>query len=99
VSKNMAVINNIGTVLNIIVCKDDEPETPNLVVYTEENPAYIGGTFDGTRFYSPKPYESWTFNVNTSLWEAPITMPIEEGKFFIWDETTLSWTGREVPND
>ena len=98
-SKNMAVINNIGTVLNVIVCEDNEPETPNLVVYTDENPAYIGGTFDGTRFYSTKPYESWIFNVNTSLWEAPTPMPIEEGKFFIWNEATLSWTGLEVPND
>jgi hypothetical protein len=39
-------------------------------------------------FVTPQPYPSWTRN--GSFWEAPIPMPID-GKFYQWDESTLSW--------
>jgi len=56
-----------------------------------KNYAGIGYSWDGTGFAAPQPYTSWTLNQDTYLWEAPTPMPVEEGKFFAWDESTLSW--------
>lgn len=42
-------------------------------------------------FYAPRPFPSWTLDTTTCLWEAPVPMPIEEGKVFAWDEDSLSW--------
>ena len=39
-------------------------------------------------FIAPKPYPSW---IRTgSFWEAPTPMPADD-KFYLWDESTLSW--------
>lgn len=56
-----------------------------------KNYAGIGYTWDGTGFAAPKPFESWTLDTDTYLWNAPTPMPVEEGKIFTWDEPTLSW--------
>ena len=58
------------------------------------NYAGIGYTFDETKgtdgaFIPPKPYDSWVFNEDTCLWEAPVPMP-EDGEY-IWNESTVSW--------
>jgi hypothetical protein len=41
-------------------------------------------------FIPPKPFNSWTLNEETCLWEAPTPMP-QDGTIYIWDEITLSW--------
>ena len=58
-----------------------------------KNYAGIGFTFDEARdaFIPPKPFNSWNLNEDTCLWEAPIPMPVEEGKIFTWNEDTTSW--------
>jgi hypothetical protein len=58
-----------------------------------KNYAGIGYIYDSVRdaFYQPKPYPSSVLNEATCTWEAPIPMPIEEGKYFGWNEETLSW--------
>lgn len=58
-----------------------------------KNFAGIGYTYDAGRdaFIPPKPHASWNLNETSCLWEAPTTMPIEEGKSFVWDENTVSW--------
>jgi hypothetical protein len=58
-----------------------------------KNYAGIGYKYDAVKdaFIPPKPFPSWTLNNDTCLWEAPTPMPVEEGKFFTWDEPTLSW--------
>ena len=56
-----------------------------------KNYAGVGYTFDGAGFAAPQPYPSWTLDTETYLWEAPTPMPVEEGKFFTWEEETLSW--------
>jgi hypothetical protein len=48
-----------------------------------KNFAGVGFHYDGTGFYEPKPYNSWTLNNTTYLWEAPLTKP--DGNY-IWDE-------------
>ncbi len=58
-----------------------------------KNYAGIGYTFDATldAFIPPKPFASWTLNEDTCNWNAPVAMPVEEGKFFVWNEETTSW--------
>tara|TARA_R100001460_G_scaffold107732_1_gene156981 strand:- start:592 stop:987 length:396 start_codon:yes stop_codon:yes gene_type:complete len=53
-----------------------------------KNYATIGGKYSETldAFYDVQPYESWSLNTETCLWEAPITYP-DDGKFYIWNET------------
>jgi hypothetical protein len=56
-----------------------------------KNYAGIGYTWDGTGFAAPQPFPSWTLNADTYQWEAPVDMPVEDGKMFTWDEATTSW--------
>ena len=58
-----------------------------------KNYAGIGYTYDSVRdaFYAPKPFASWTLDEETCTWNAPTPMPVEEGKFFTWNEETTSW--------
>jgi len=55
-----------------------------------KNYAGIGYHYDGTGFYAPQPFASWTLNPDTYLWEACVPMP-QDGKDYVWDEPTLSW--------
>jgi hypothetical protein len=55
-----------------------------------KNYAGVGYTWDGVGFAAPKPFESWTLNPDSYLWESPTPMPTD-GKFYQWDEATLSW--------
>lgn len=58
-----------------------------------KNFAGIGYTYDTQRdaFIPPKPFNSWVLDEETCLWNAPVAMPVEEGKVFVWDEDTVSW--------
>lgn len=60
------------------------------------NFAGIGYIYDTINdvFYAPQPYPSWTLSNTTWLWEAPVAYPID-GKFYVWDEPTLSWKESE----
>lgn len=57
-----------------------------------KNYAGVGYSYDETRdaFIPPKPYDSWTLNKNTCLWDAPTPYPTD-GKVYRWNEETLSW--------
>jgi hypothetical protein len=57
-----------------------------------KNYAGIGYTYDpvADHFFAPQPYPSWTLD-SDARWQAPTPMPVEKGKFFTWDEPTLSW--------
>jgi hypothetical protein len=61
-----------------------------------KNYAGIGYTYDSSRdaFIPPKPYDSWSLNEDTCLWDPPIPMPLD-GKFYAWDEDNASW----IPSD
>lgn len=56
------------------------------------NYAGIGYSYDKEldAFIPPKPFNSWTLNTNTCLWESPKTMP-NDGKIYRWDESILNW--------
>jgi len=57
-----------------------------------KNYAGIGYTYDETRdaFIPPKPYDSWTLNETSCLWEAPTAYPDDEQQY-TWNEETTSW--------
>ena len=91
-SKNMAVIDDNGLVLNIICCDDNELENDNLIVYSESNPAYIGGDYVDGYFYAPQPFASWSRNKGE--WIAPTPMPVDDKCY--WDEENLQWVNYET---
>lgn len=62
-----------------------------------KNYAGVGYTysFQLDAFIPPKPYESWTLDESTCLWEPPTQKP-DDGKIYLWDEDTKAWT--EIDN-
>ena len=61
--------------------------TPFRKNYAGENYLY-----DESRdaFIPPKPFESWTLNESTCLWEAPVTYPTD-GQEYEWNEDDQQW--------
>jgi hypothetical protein len=55
-----------------------------------KNYAGIGYSWDGEGFAGPQPYPSWSLDLFSYLWQAPVAMP-EDGKDYKWDEATTSW--------
>lgn len=57
-----------------------------------KNYAGIGFSYDRTRdaFVPPKPFESWTLNENTCLWQAPVAYP-DDGAVYSWNEADQAW--------
>ena len=57
-----------------------------------KNFAGIGYTYDESRdaFIPPKPFDSWTLNETSCLWEAPVAYPTD-GERYIWNEETQAW--------
>ena len=52
----------------------------------------VGFKYDQIRdaFIPPKPFESWTLNETTCLWEAPVVKP-DDGQSYDWNETNQTW--------
>jgi len=59
-----------------------------------KNYAGVGYIYDPVRdaFYAPQPFESWTLNEDTCLWECPVEKP--EGEYW-WKEDTGEWVDYE----
>jgi len=57
-----------------------------------KNFAGIGWKYDQTRdaFIPPKPFDSWTLNETTCLWEAPVAKPNDNG-IYNWNEQNQTW--------
>jgi len=61
-----------------------------------KNHAGIGYTYDEDKdaFIPPKPFNSWTLNETTCLWEAPVAIPtteLEDNQYYFWNESILNW--------
>ena len=50
-----------------------------------------GYSYDKTNdvFIAPKPYPSWLLNASHD-WQAPTVYP-NDGKVYLWDETSINW--------
>jgi len=59
---------------------------------TRKNYAGKGFVYDEDRdaFIPKTPYASWVLNESTCQWEAPTPRP-DDGKVYIWNESTTSW--------
>ena len=57
-----------------------------------KNYAGIDYSYDSTRdaFIPPQPFNSWTLNENTCLWDSPVAYPTD-GKLYKWNEEILNW--------
>ena len=57
-----------------------------------KNYAGIGYTYDATKdaFIPPQPFNSWTLNEDTCLWESPVAYPAD-GKLYKWNEEIVNW--------
>lgn len=57
-----------------------------------KNYAGLGYLYDAEldAFIPPQPFESWTLNKETCLYEPPVAYP-EDGSEYLWNEETLSW--------
>lgn len=62
-----------------------------------KNYAGIGYTYDAQKdvFIPPKRLASFVLNEQTCLWEPPVPMP-NDGKYYYWDEPTVSWIENTV---
>jgi len=70
----------------------------NIILTTDK--AAVGGTYDGTKFWLPKPYPSWVKGADD--WEAPVAEPAfdeEDPKYYRWDEATTSWVEVILPTE
>lgn len=101
-AKNFAVIEN-AKVINVIVADSKEIAESltekECIEYTEENPLGVDWFWheDANKYVMPAPHASWVYSVEKNVWEAPIPMPVEEGKGFMWDEATTSWVSFDLP--
>jgi hypothetical protein len=57
-----------------------------------KNYAGVGFTYDSQRdaFIPPKPFDSWTLDEGTCLWQPPTPYPTNGFSYF-WNETDLTW--------
>lgn len=57
-----------------------------------KNYAGIGYTYDESRdaFIPPQPYDSWTLNETSCVWEAPVAYP-DDGQMYTWNEEMGTW--------
>jgi hypothetical protein len=57
-----------------------------------KNYAGIGFKYDAQldAFIPPQPFQSWTLNEETCLWDAPVAYPTD-GQLYGWDEAALAW--------
>lgn len=89
-----AKINENNIVENLIICSDEDINTQqgtHIKVTSETNEARIGDQYvsEKNKFKTPKPFESWTLNEETLIWEAPKTKPTDG--FYRWDEDSNDW--------
>ena len=67
------------------------------------NYAGIGHTYDNTHdaFYAPQPYNSWTLDTGSFLWEAPVAYPTGDatGSYtgsYSWNEDQQNWVSGSI---
>jgi|LauGreDrversion4_2_1035121.scaffolds.fasta_scaffold295060_2 hypothetical protein len=90
-----AKINSENIVENIILCEDSQIGTQpgvHIKVTNETNEPVQGFEYnlEKNKFTSPQPYESWTLNADTLVWECPDGPKPTDG-FYRWNEETLKW--------
>ena len=91
--KTYAKINSENVVENIIICNNSEigsQSGTHVEVNENTNQAIIGFaySYEKNKFSQPKPFDSWSLNEETLLWESPVDKPVGAT---IWNEENQSW--------
>ena len=73
-----------------------EPEIVNVTDLEQKFFPAVDWKYDTSleKFIPPKPFDSWIFNDERMLWQAPTPFPQgdpENGIYYVWDEDTISW--------
>jgi len=70
----------------------DQDGNPDDGTALRKNYAGVGYTYDVDKdaFIPPQPYDSWTLNETTCLWESPVAYP-DDGERYEWNEDTTTW--------
>ena len=55
-----------------------------------KNFAGPGMNWDGVGFFADQPFDSWTLNQESYLWEAPVAYPTDGG-LYSWNEQAQTW--------
>ena len=57
-----------------------------------KNFAGVGDTYDEEldAFVGPKPYDSWSLDLASARWMAPVKKP-DDGQNYIWNEDAQAW--------
>jgi hypothetical protein len=96
---NYLIIEN-NIVINMIIA--DSKEIAELATGLEviesvsELPS-IGYTRSNGSWIPPQPFQSWTFD--GIGWNSPTERPIEEGKYFTWNEDLLNWDSHDTTTE
>jgi len=103
--KNYAFIKN-DLIVNVAVFDDPTEDTintfkqiHNVDLILQVDNAFIGGTYDGAKFWTPQPYSSWIKNEELNEWEAPVSYPAfdeENPRYYEWNEEILNWEEIQV---
>ena len=61
-----------------------------------KNHAGIGYNYDASKdaFIPPQPFDSWTLNEDTCIWDPPVAYP-DDDKRYEWNEDTQAWDETE----
>ena len=95
-----AVVEN-GVVVNLIVADTKEiaenVTSLECVEYPPTSDIAIGNEFNQEFqwYISPKPHNSWIFNVEKKSWVAPVEKPTGD-YHYAWDEDNKQW--KEMPS-
>lgn len=79
-----------GYIANLDLSDQEEVQNP---VVGEGSNWFESMPFNGQIFNcvrTAQPFSNWVFNKTYCRWDAPTPMP-QDGKRYMWDETTTSW--------
>ena len=85
-----------NTIGGVYYTPNTQSPDPDQTKAFRKNYATIGYFYDENlnAFIPPKPFDSWTLNINSCLWESPVPQPLERG--YYWDEDSLSWKKYDI---
>jgi len=76
--------------LKVIRLNTQTDESYTLFLWAENDGQRFEKEFDLEIPRPPQPYDSWTWNSEEKVWEAPVPRPNDD-KYYRWNEETQSW--------
>lgn len=93
---------------NIVKFCNDTFGNTNLFTYVPDlkgvtiNEPNVGFNYNPSKkmFFDNQPYNSWTLNDETGIWEAPYKPDTQSDTYgkLIWNENTQRWTAKKTEN-